>query len=189
MFLAPDFNTRLKAPPPCPGHSSVGGCGSVRTFPSTSSADVLKTETHPFVFFCTCAHILVYVVYCSVPGMAELSNFTGGPFPWLRERLRTMHANGALNMIGETNSSTNVKQIVLVIHQPFRCREGVPDCKFPDETVKLAQFVGSFDKVSDCLGYFCFSTPDKSALRSAFSEDLGENVDKLWGVMAGHQHR
>ena len=26
-FLAPDFNTRRKAPPPCPGHSPVGGCG------------------------------------------------------------------------------------------------------------------------------------------------------------------
>ena len=26
-FLAPDFNGRIKAPPPCPGHSPIGGCG------------------------------------------------------------------------------------------------------------------------------------------------------------------
>ena len=26
-FLAPDFNTRARALPPCPGHSAVGGCG------------------------------------------------------------------------------------------------------------------------------------------------------------------
>ena len=26
-FIAPDFNTRKRAPPPCPGHSLVGGCG------------------------------------------------------------------------------------------------------------------------------------------------------------------
>ena len=26
-FVAPDFNTRDKAPPPCPGHSPIGGCG------------------------------------------------------------------------------------------------------------------------------------------------------------------
>ena len=26
-ILAPDFNTRLPAPPPCPGHSPIGGCG------------------------------------------------------------------------------------------------------------------------------------------------------------------
>jgi predicted MPP superfamily phosphohydrolase len=28
-FVAPDFNTRDKAPPPCPGHSPIGGCGVV----------------------------------------------------------------------------------------------------------------------------------------------------------------
>jgi hypothetical protein len=27
IFFAPDFNTRRKAPPPCPGSSPVGGCG------------------------------------------------------------------------------------------------------------------------------------------------------------------
>ena len=27
LFIAPDFNTRQKAPPPCPGHSPIGGCG------------------------------------------------------------------------------------------------------------------------------------------------------------------
>mmetsp|Transcript_19989 Transcript_19989/g.50843 ORF Transcript_19989/g.50843 Transcript_19989/m.50843 type:complete len:373 (-) Transcript_19989:475-1593(-) len=27
VLLAPDFNTRRRAPPPCPGHSPVGGCG------------------------------------------------------------------------------------------------------------------------------------------------------------------
>jgi predicted MPP superfamily phosphohydrolase len=26
-FIAPDFNGRVKAPPPCPGHSPIGGCG------------------------------------------------------------------------------------------------------------------------------------------------------------------
>jgi hypothetical protein len=26
-FIAPDFNGRTKAPPPCPGHSPIGGCG------------------------------------------------------------------------------------------------------------------------------------------------------------------
>ncbi len=29
IFIAPDFNTRLEAPPPCPGSSPVGGCGYV----------------------------------------------------------------------------------------------------------------------------------------------------------------
>mmetsp|Transcript_8409 Transcript_8409/g.12243 ORF Transcript_8409/g.12243 Transcript_8409/m.12243 type:complete len:155 (-) Transcript_8409:6-470(-) len=87
--------------------------------------------------------------------MPELFNFSGGSFPWTRDQLQHIGSD----------ASTNVSEVVLITHQPFRCREGVPDW------------------------YFCFSSEDKASLRVAFEQDLNDNVDLLWGVMAGHQHR
>jgi hypothetical protein len=121
--------------------------------------------------------------------MGELSNFTGGALPWMRDRLRALNASRGSSSISIRSSSSSsssssegsvtdvavaptpvqalpkAQDVVLVIHQPFRCRDGVPDW------------------------YFCFSDDDKMTLRSAFEEDLGGQVDLLWGVMAGHQHR
>jgi 3',5'-cyclic AMP phosphodiesterase CpdA len=116
LFIAPDFNTRKKAPPPCPGHSPTGGCG--------------------------------------VPGPAELSNFTAGVWPWFEEQL---HGITALT-----------KQVVLLTHQPFRCRPGVPDWSF------------------------CFSSSDKASIRSLLTAAAAKHplkMDLFWGQMAGHQHR
>ena len=114
-FVSPDFNTRLKAPPPCPGHSPIGGCG--------------------------------------VPGMAELFNFTNGTIEWFHSQLtstRTMRPT--------------IASVIMAIHQPFRCRQGVPDWAF------------------------CFSKKDKDAIR-AILRASPLPLHSFWGVLAGHQHR
>jgi hypothetical protein len=112
-FIAPDFNTRVKAPPPCPGHSPIGGCG--------------------------------------VPGMAELFNFTKGTLKWFEQEV-----------VG--NIRRTVETVIFMIHQPFRCRFGVPDWAF------------------------CFSKDDKKAIRDIIRRSTTP-LDKFWGVLAGHQHR
>jgi len=121
VFLAPDFNTRLKAPPPCPGSSPVGGCGFVCHAEShnRNSCSLISIISRPFIRT------------IRVLGMAELFNFSGGSFPWTRDQLQHIGSD----------ASTNVSEVVLITHQPFRCREGVPDW------------------------YFCFSSEDKASLR------------------------
>lgn len=117
MFLAPDFSTRVKAPPPCPGRSPIGGCG--------------------------------------VMGMAELFNFTGGTLDWFQNQI-------------ENKINQNIKNVILLTHQPFRCRVGVPDW------------------------YFCFSKSDKAIVRSIFQQAANRHEKGLglfWGQWAGHQHR
>ncbi len=117
MFIAPDFSTRIKAPPPCPGHSPIGGCG--------------------------------------VMGMAELFNFTGGTLDWFQNQI-------------EKKINQNIKNVILLTHQPFRCRVGVPDW------------------------YFCFSKRDKAIVRSIFQNAARQHTKGLglfWGQWAGHQHR
>ena len=117
LFLAPDFSTRVKAPPPCPGHSPIGGCG--------------------------------------VMGMAELYNFTGGTLDWFRYQL-------------ENNIQQDLETVILLTHQPFRCRIGVPDW------------------------YFCFSKQDKSTMRTIIERAASRHpkgLDLFWGQWAGHQHR
>ena len=114
VLLAPDFNTRRRAPPPCPGRSPVGGCG--------------------------------------VPGMAELHDFGGGVLPWFETRLD-----------GLARAPVPAASVLLLTHQPFRCRYPVPDW------------------------VFCFSGGDKAALRGAI--DRRGVRAAFWGQLAGHQHR
>lgn len=116
-FVAPDFNTRQKAPPPCPGHSPTGGCG--------------------------------------VMGMAELSNFSHGAMPWFEHQLR---------MLGHMSASARATTVMLLTHQPFRCRPGVPDW------------------------YFCFSKTDKALVQDVIRSS-GIPVTRFFGQLAGHQHR
>lgn len=116
VLLAPDFNGRLKAPPPCPGHSPLGGCG--------------------------------------VMGMADLNDDAdgGGAWRWFEAELD-----------GLAHARENASAILLT-HQPFRCRPGVPDW------------------------YFCFSSSAKRRLRDAVARRaLSPAV--FWGQLAGHQHR
>jgi predicted MPP superfamily phosphohydrolase len=117
-FLAPDFNTRLKAPPPCPGHSPVGGCG--------------------------------------VMGMASLNNSTGGAWEWFEAQLQAVD--------NEPADAVRNQSIVLLTHQPFRCRLGIPDW------------------------YFCFSGDDKMAIRDSITRHRAA-LPRFWGQLAGHQHR
>ena len=90
---------------------------------------------------------MAIVSLLSVMGMAELFNFTGGSFPWTRDRLRLL-ANSTGKYLSASRHSgvalDPVRQVVLLVHQPFRCREGVPDW------------------------YFCFSSEDKAALQVRF---------------------
>lgn len=114
VMLAPDFNTREKALPPCPGNSPVGGCG--------------------------------------VPGNAALHDFPGGAFPWFEARVMAL--------------TPEAKTVILLSHQPFRCRPGVPDW------------------------YFCFAKDDAAKVRAAVERRFGKGrPGPFWGVLAGHQHR
>ena len=54
---------------------------------------------------------------------------------------------------------------ILITHQPFRCRLGVPDW------------------------YFCFSTKDKKILRDMIDRRGEHFRDSFFGQLAGHQHR
>ena len=86
-------------------------------------------------------------------------------------------------------NGTNVSQIVLMIHQPFRCREGVPDCTFCAGSTSHVQAIIEPAVLVVILGYFCFSSDDKAQLRLVFEEVFEDRVDVLWGMLAGHQHR
>lgn len=79
-LIAPDFNTRLKAPPPCPGHSPIGGCG--------------------------------------VLGMASLNNESGGAWPWFEHQL---------DVLAASRTARVNRSILLLTHQPFRCRLPIPE--------------------------------------------------------------
>ena len=111
--IAPDFNTRLRAPPPCPKTLPTGGCG--------------------------------------VLGMAELFDFKNGTLDWFRKEVTD-------------NTPQEIETVIFLIHQPFRCRFGVPDW------------------------YFCFSKENKKVIRNIISSSPVDNK-KFWGVLAGHQHR
>jgi len=115
-FLAPDWNTRLRAPPPCPNpsHLPVGGCG--------------------------------------VPGQAALHAHAGGVMPWFESRLQAIAERGA-----------QMGSVLLLTHQPFRCRFPIPDWAF------------------------CFSTNDKASVRAAI--DRHGQARSFFGQLAGHQHR
>ena len=88
-------------------------------------------------------------------GMAELFNFSGGSLPWFKNEI-------------ENKIDQDVSNVILLTHQPFRCRIGVPDW---------------------C---FCFSKSHKVALRSIFEKagtNHGKGLALFWGQWAGHQHR
>ena len=88
--------------------------------------------------------------YKGALGEADLHNFTGGVFPWLKGRLAAARETPPTN-------------IVLMIHQPFRCRAGVPDSAF------------------------CFSGHDKDAVRGLLAAHYP--LSTYWGGLFGHQHR
>jgi len=115
-FVAPDFNTRNRAPPPCPGHSPIGGCGV------TGNAD-----------------------------FNNISNGTGGSWQWFENEIKT-------------NVRTN-DTVFYISHQPFRCREGVPDW------------------------YFCYSKTMKQEFRTLIQRYELEPAFERGASLNGHQHR
>ena len=62
------------------------------------------------------------------------------------------------------NTPSSIETVILPIHQPFRCRFGVPDWSF------------------------CFSKGDKRQVRDVIASSPVD-TSKFWGVLAGHQHR
>lgn len=100
-FLAPDFNTRQRAPPPCPGTSPVGGCGvpgvaDLNDFPGSGGGGVLDWFK------------------------SRLGSVAGA------DAATTATANTTVAAAAASGHA----HAFMITHQPFRCSFGVPDFYF-----------------------------------------------------------
>ena len=102
-FLAPDFNTRDRAPPPCPGSSPVGGCGV------TGKADFNNVTGGSWDWF-----------------QSELQAMSQE----VRSAERSESNESSESKADKTLLKEEQSVVYFVTHQPFRCRFGIPDWYF-----------------------------------------------------------
>ena len=122
-FLAPDFNTRQKAPPPCPGHSPVGGCGvpgvaDLHDFPN-GTLDWFKSRLGSIVGRPPALPTEERLPQPAVPASASADTGSAdAPLSNPLQRRATASAPAAM------------PPAFMLTHQPFRCTMGVPDWYF-----------------------------------------------------------
>ena len=134
-FLAPDFNTRDRAPPPCPGSSPVGGCGV------TGKADFNNVTGGSWDWFQSELQAMSQEVRSAERSESNESSESKADKTLLKEVRSEERSEARSDERSESNESSESKAdktllkeeqsvVYFVTHQPFRCRFGIPDWYF-----------------------------------------------------------